>query len=78
MNVRKKPLKCQAKYSGGKKKISCLHQKLAFHVDLSHFTQNIFQQVRRAESNNNNNWKCRRQECVYEKGQREEGNNKHL
>lgn len=53
MNVRNKPLKCQAKYSRGKKRISCLHQKLAFHVNLSHFTQNISPQVRRAENNNN-------------------------
>lgn len=71
VNVRNKPLKCQAKYSGGKKRISCRHQKLAFHVDLSHFTQNISPQVRRAE--NNNNAACRGRES-----ERKEGNNKHL
>lgn len=48
--------------------ISCLHQKLAFHIDLSHFTQNISPQVRRAENNNNNNGECRGRECVCERG----------
>lgn len=58
----------------GGKKTSCRHQKLRFHVDLSHFTQNISPQVRRAENNNNNNnGECRGRQYVWEKerGKRE-------